>query len=591
MLIGMDLEGVDVLAGEVRYRSDELRLRYRSILGVFEHADHPAPGSIDGLIRVADLLVADAADLHRRASLFRDAEQLTLSRLSLSMMLRSWAGPPVDPSEPDVQISTIAELHAQIDRLSESGTANPEQLTELRIMLALVTASETALRRRDLQEELGRLVPGIPTPEWYHRRVDELEVAIIELLVVELEQEKLLLGLQSGFRCTVDWEHAGRYEEIEIQLAYLEWELARQSTEPLGRIGDIIESIGEADLYEQMTFVEMVAGDLEAHPDGLPIALMLLAGMDEPHQMAVMARVAENGHLDGLFDAVDEFEASMEPPRSSFGPIGDFVDGAWDSLWGAVTGVWGLTLQGTYDWDGWKTNWSGVGESLELLVESPGDFLFQVADIPTLKDNPVRWAGGLVPDVAGAILTGGTVTAASRSGRLGATMARIATKLDNLTLRLGAHLDNLITNPALRRMIDSTRLRLPVGITAGQLDEMNVLIREATEHIDGEVLIHGSRGSGVARLESDIDIAILVDDAEFSRLMDEAFDTPNAGSARERTMDHAETVGKIDSGEAGLRAVHRRLNELLGYPVDISIIRRGGPFDQGPYLPIGGGTR
>ena len=32
----------------------------------------------------------------------------------------------------------------------------------------------------------------------------------------------------------------------------------------------------------------------------------------------------------------------------------------------------------------------------------------------------------------------------------------------------------------------------------------------------------------------------------------------------------------------------RTFEELLNYDVDISIIRRGGPFDQGPYFPIPG---
>ena len=54
----------------------------------------------------------------------------------------------------------------------------------------------------------------------------------------------------------------------------------RHSTVSLDRIEDLIEGIGEAELHDQMTFVEMVAGDLDAHPDALPIGLMLLADMD-----------------------------------------------------------------------------------------------------------------------------------------------------------------------------------------------------------------------------------------------------------------------------------------------------------------------
>lgn len=586
MLVGMDIGGVEAMAADLRGHSDDLRSRHRTVVSVLDGAARPT-AMVLGLDRIASELWAEAADLHRRAVMFEEAEQLALSRLSLSLLLRSWAGGRIDPTEPEPPPLTIAELEDEIARLGN--TTDPQQLRQLRMMLALVTANEAASERRDLERGLDRLYPGIPNWEWYNAARTALEEQILGLLLVELQQEKLLFDLETSFSCPPDWEHADRYREIQIQTAYLQWELASLQAGPLGRIEQIIEGIGEAERHEQMSFVEAVAGDLEAHPDGLPIALMLLADMDESQQAAVLAGIAENGHLEGLLAAVDDFEESLEPKKSSWGPVGDFVGGVWDGVSGAVTGVWGVTLQGTYDWDGWKENWSGVGQSFQMLFESPGDFLYQVADIDTLKGNPERWLGGLVPDVAAAVFTGGTVTAASRAGRLGTTMSRIATKLDNLTLRMGARLDNIITDPTLRRLIERTRFRLPVGITAAQLDEMGVLVRQATEHIDGEALIHGSRGSGVARLDSDIDIAILVDDAEFDRLMDEAFGTPNPGSARERTMDHADLVGKIRTGDARLRDVRAQLMELLGYDVDISIIRRGGAFDQGPYLSIGGG--
>ena len=205
--------------------------------------------------------------------------------------------------------------------------------------------------------------------------------------------------------------------------------------------------------------------------------------------------------------------------------------------------------------------------------------------------------------MAAAAFTGGAITTAAKTGKLGATLTTIATKLENLTHRLGTQIDNLITNPSLRHMIDrladnTGAIRfpgdvpaLPMGVSRMQFDEMSELIAEATRHIHAEPRIHGSRVSRTATANSDIDIALLVDDAEFDRLLEESFGIPNPGSSRERSLEHAMTVGKIDSGEAGLRAVHRKLKELLGLKVDISIIRRGGPFDRGPYLPIPGGTQ
>jgi hypothetical protein len=51
-------------------------------------------------------------------------------------------------------------------------------------------------------------------------------------------------------------------------------------------------------------------------------------------------------------------------------------------------------------------------------------------------------------------------------------------------------------------------------------------------------------------------------------------------------MLHAIETGKIQSGEAGLRSLRKQLEKLLGLDVDISIIRSGGPFDNGPMIPI-----
>jgi hypothetical protein len=51
-------------------------------------------------------------------------------------------------------------------------------------------------------------------------------------------------------------------------------------------------------------------------------------------------------------------------------------------------------------------------------------------------------------------------------------------------------------------------------------------------------------------------------------------------------MQHARETGKIQAGEAGLRALRKALEVDLGMEVDISVIRHCGPFDQGPYLPL-----
>ncbi|CAH9416012.1 hypothetical protein SGL43_03034 [Streptomyces globisporus] len=45
-------------------------------------------------------------------------------------------------------------------------------------------------------------------------------------------------------------------------------------------------------------------------------------------------------------------------------------------------------------------------------------------------------------------------------------------------------------------------------------------------------------------------------------------------------------TGKIQAGEAGLRSPRKALEAQRGMEVDLSIIRRGGPFDNPPYIKV-----
>lgn len=51
-------------------------------------------------------------------------------------------------------------------------------------------------------------------------------------------------------------------------------------------------------------------------------------------------------------------------------------------------------------------------------------------------------------------------------------------------------------------------------------------------------------------------------------------------------MLHALDTGKIQAGEAGLRGLRKALEAQLGMEVDLSIIRRDGPFDYPPYIKV-----
>lgn len=175
-------------------------------------------------------------------------------------------------------------------------------------------------------------------------------------------------------------------------------------------------------------------------------------------------------------------------------------------------------------------------------------------------------------------------------------VGKLLQKIPGLESRLAKVLN--ISKDFLQESINRAA-KVPQGLSPSKYREMSSLIRQDLARINQkyglnldmsqvQIATHGSRASRTASISSDIDIAIRVSPEEFDRAIKQLFRNPNPGSARERTMLHAINTGKIQRGEIGMRALGRRLKkELLdGMSVDISIIRQGGSFDRGPYLPL-----
>jgi hypothetical protein len=129
-------------------------------------------------------------------------------------------------------------------------------------------------------------------------------------------------------------------------------------------------------------------------------------------------------------------------------------------------------------------------------------------------------------------------------------------------------------------------LDVPQGLTEDQFAASSAKVRSAAGQFGGDIRVQGSRVSGTARPDSDIDIAIVVSVERFEEILHLRFGIPNPGSAKERTMLHARATGKIQAGEAGLRPLRTALEADLGIEVDISIICSGGRFDTPPYLSL-----
>ncbi|WP_027085180.1 pre-toxin TG domain-containing protein [Cohnella panacarvi] len=149
-------------------------------------------------------------------------------------------------------------------------------------------------------------------------------------------------------------------------------------------------------------------------------------------------------------------------------------------------------------------------------------------------------------------------------------------------------LDNVAENFDKVKIVDkgAGKLTIPQGLTAEQFSSASSTIRQKVGSISDDILVQGSRANGTARVDSDIDFAVRVSPEKFDELISQRFGSPNPGSAKEKTMLHAIETGKIQAGEAGLRSLRQQLQQELGIDVDISIIKSGGAFDNGPYIPL-----
>jgi len=127
---------------------------------------------------------------------------------------------------------------------------------------------------------------------------------------------------------------------------------------------------------------------------------------------------------------------------------------------------------------------------------------------------------------------------------------------------------------------------IPQGVTPEQFQQAGSALRKVIGDISDDIAVHGSRGAGTARPDSDIDIAIRVNPEKFDQVVRERMGEPNPGSAKEDSLKYALSEGKFTAGRAGYRQVRNQLQEILGRKVDLSIVRIGGNFDQGPYIQL-----
>ena len=129
-------------------------------------------------------------------------------------------------------------------------------------------------------------------------------------------------------------------------------------------------------------------------------------------------------------------------------------------------------------------------------------------------------------------------------------------------------------------------LTIPQGMSAMRFKTMSKMVRDGASKFGDDIVVQGSRAKGTGRASSDIDIGIRVSGKRFNEIIKSRFGTPNPGSAKERTMLHAIKTGKIQRGELGLSKLGKQVENQIKMKIDLSVIRKGGPFDNGPFIPL-----
>ena len=122
---------------------------------------------------------------------------------------------------------------------------------------------------------------------------------------------------------------------------------------------------------------------------------------------------------------------------------------------------------------------------------------------------------------------------------------------------------------------------LPEGVTADQLAAAAARIRSTSRGLTADVVVQGSRAGHSARAGSDIDFGLRVPPDEYDRLIEDFF-----GDKTTEARTNAIARGRIFSRHAGLKELRAALETDLDRKVDLAVIKRGGMFDNEPWLRV-----
>ena len=127
---------------------------------------------------------------------------------------------------------------------------------------------------------------------------------------------------------------------------------------------------------------------------------------------------------------------------------------------------------------------------------------------------------------------------------------------------------------------------MPQGLSPATFDRMSATVRRTAAEmgLGDDIYVMGSRAGGTATATSDIDIAIRVSPAQFDMLIERALARARGSALNTRAM--AIERGRIHTGEAGLRGLRDQIEVQTGFRAQVSVIRAGSMFDNGPQTPL-----
>ena len=311
---------------------------------------------------------------------------------------------------------------------------------------------------------------------------------------------------------------------------------------------------------------------LPATGDGLSSAqAALVPAVEEQLRQAVAAaRRLHEEHVAAAAATATALRAASDPPYGRPGRLSRAVSGvkAWVSDHADVLVQISTVLKGVSAALGTVSLVPGM-HFLAPLAIATGAAALGIDVAVRAATGRGSWAG-LALDAALIVVPGGPVGRAVR-------------RLPGLAPVLRAA--NRAVPAAVKGRVFRAAGNTPDGVGVGQMAAAAALIRRHAAHYGDDVVVQGSRAGYSTRAASDIDIGLRVSPARFEAVLRERFGDPVSEEFAE-VMGRCRAKGIVHARRAGMRMLGEELEALLGCKVDISVIRRGGRFDQEPWLPL-----